>query len=88
MTELEMTKNEYKDDRQRAYAELGERLGYMISDLKRLKEKVDWAKENNQRVNIDSYNITTLVNTMMLMANTASQIAKDNEVLMALGDVK
>ena len=88
MNEMEMTLREYREDRINAYAELSERLGHMIHDLQQLQKKVDSAKENNKRVNIDTNNITMLVSTMMMMTETASRIAKDNEVLMALGDMK
>lgn len=88
MNEMEMTLREYREDRIDAYAELSEKLGHMIHDLQQLQKKVDWAKENNKRANIDTSNIAMLVSTMMMMTNTASRIAKDNEVLMALGDMK
>lgn len=80
--------NEYKEDRVTAYADLSERLGYMMRELGQLKEKTDWAKENGRRVNIDTHNITMLMSSMMMMVNTAERIAKDNEILMALGELK
>jgi regulator of replication initiation timing len=88
MNEMEMTLREYREDRIEAYAELSEKLGHMIHDLQQLQKKVDSARESNKRANIDTSNITMLVSTMMMMTNTASRIAKDNEVLMALGDMK
>lgn len=88
MNEMEMTLKEYREDRAEAYAELSDKLNHMIHEFQHMKEKVDWAKENGRRVNIDTVNMTMLMSTMMMMTNTASRIAKDNEVLMALGDVK
>ena len=88
MNELEMTINEYKERRQNAYADLGDRLGYMMNELQQMKEKVDWAKVVNKRINLDTHNIAMLASTMMMMNNAASEIAKCNEVLMALGDTK
>lgn len=88
MNEMEMTLREYREDRAEAYAELSEKLGHMIHDLQQLQKKVDSARENNKRAYIDTNNITMLVSSMMMMTNTASRIAKDNEVLMALGDMK
>lgn len=90
MTEKDRTLlvNEYKEDRVTAYADLSERLGYMMRELGQLKEKTDWAKENGKRVNIDTHNITMLMSSMMMMVNTAERIAKDNEILMAFGELK
>jgi regulator of replication initiation timing len=88
MNEMEMTLREYREDRIESYAELSEKLGHMIHDLQQLQKKVDSARESNKMANIDTSNITMLVSTMMMMTNTASRIAKDNEVLMALGDMK
>ena len=90
MTEKDRTLllNEYKEDRVTAYADLSERLGYMMRELGQLKEKTDWAKENGRRVNIDTHNITMLMSSMMMMVNTAERIAKDNEILMAFGELK
>lgn len=86
--EMELLANEYRDDRNEAYAELSDKLNYMIHEFQRMKEKVDWAKENGRRVNIDTVNMTMLMSTMMMMTNTASRIAKDNELMMAFGDMK
>lgn len=86
--DMKLLANEYREDRNEAYAELSEKLNYMILEFQRMKEKVDWAKENGRRVNIDTVNMTMLMSTMMMMTNTASRIAKDNELMMAFGDMK
>lgn len=88
MNELEMTMNEYRERRQNAYADLDDRLEYMINELQQMKEKVNCAKVVNKRVNIDTHNIAMLASTMMMMNNAAAEIAKCNEVLMALGNTK
>lgn len=90
MTEkdMEMMIGEYREDRNEAYAELSEKLGNMIHDLQQLQKKVDSARENNKRANIDTNNITMLMSSMMMMTNTASRIHNDNEILMAFGYLK
>lgn len=90
MTEkdMEMMISEYREDRNEAYAELSEKLGNMIHDLQQLQKKVDSARENNKRANIDTNNITMLMSSMMMMTNTASRIHNDNEILMAFGYLK
>lgn len=91
MNEMEMNKNEYREDRKAAYAELSERLGNMINELERLKEKTDWAAENNQRVNISTHHIAMLMSSMMMINNAVARAEKDNEaltILTLLGDAK
>ena len=86
--EMALLVNDYKEGRTKAYAELSERLGYMICELEHLKAKTDWAKENGRRVNIDTNSITMLFSSMTMMVNTAERIAKDNEILILLGYTK
>ena len=80
--------SDYKEDRVNACAELSDRTKCMIRELEQLKQKTDWASNTGRRVNIDTHNITMLMSTMMMMVNTAERIAKDNEILMALGELK
>ena len=77
----------YGGDRQDCYRKASDAIEYLIKDLQRFKDKLDWAKtaEPDERVNIYHHQLPT--NNFRIIENCLIAAEKCNEVLSALDDL-
>lgn len=86
---MEMMKD-YGEDRQESCKEVAERLGNMIKDMQRLKEKAEWAAtaKHDERVNLGIVYIDSIESQLQLIRRALVDIEKDNAVLDVLRDME
>ena len=86
---MEMMKD-YGEGRQESCKEVAERLGNMIKDMQRLKEKAEWAAtaEYDERVNLGTVYIASIESQLQVIRKVLVDIEKDNAVLDVLRDME
>lgn len=85
---MEMMKD-YGEGRQESCKEVAERLGNMIKDMQRLKDKAEWATtaEHDERVNLGTVYIDSIESQLQVIRKALVNIEKNNAVLDVLRDM-
>jgi len=86
---MEMMKD-YGEGRQESCKEVAERLGNMIKDMQRLKEKAEWAAtaKHDERVNLGTVYIDSIESQLQVIRKALVNIEKNNAVLDILRDME
>lgn len=86
---MEMMKD-YGEGRQESCKEVAKRLGNMIKDMQRLKEKAEWAvtAKCDERVNLGTVYIDSIESQLQVIRKALVNIEKNNAVLDVLRDME
>ena len=81
---------DYGDERQESCKEVAERLGNMIKDMQRLKEKAEWAAtaKHDERLNLGTVYIDSIESQLQVIRKALVNIEKNNAVLDILRDME